>query len=173
MAGTISTIQYYKLHNKQIMDNTHQQIQLSDEERARQKEYKTIKDAMKAEIKGLSVEQLALKTELRQPHNGCGTKQATANLNRVDLRHLFIAYAIFRLGGGRHKNIPEKDYTYIANTGKIVRKDGKAITSLENAPNMDLVTKILDKYGARSKTVHLSTERHPGTGPGSAGLSRS
>lgn len=144
---------------KQFIMEINKQIDAAEE--ARQKEYKRIKDAMKADIKQQSAEQVEMNKE-RKTSTGTAQSMAqqSAHLNRVDLRHLFIAYAIHRLSGGRFRNIPEQDYTFIANTGKIIRKDGKAITNAENAPSMELVTKILEKYGTgikQSKTVHLSS----------------
>jgi len=155
-------LQFSKSYNKTIME-INQKIDAAEE--ARQKEYKRIKDAMKADIKQQSKRQILTKPD-RKTVNHSGTRtykaptaQQAVHLNGVYLRHLFIAYAIFRMQGGRIRNIPEVQYTFGTGSGTIIRKDGKAITSAENAPRIELVTKILEKYGTSiklSKTVHLN-----------------
>ena len=134
---------------------------INAEQEAQQKEYKRIKDAMKADIKYESSQQNAIKQTLKQPHGtGSSAMQQNAHLNRVDLRHLFIAYTVFRIQGGRQKDIPETKYIFNKTSGTIIRMDGKAIINAENAPRMELITKILEKYGASipkpRKTVHLN-----------------
>lgn len=153
-------VQYSKTYNNKIMEQS-QQIHLSAEQQAQQKEYKRIKDAMKADIKEQSEQQTAARKGLKVITGDEQSRmQQTKYLNGVDLRHLFIAYAIFRLQGGRQKGIPETQYTFNPTAGTIIRRDGKAIRNDENAPRIELVTKILEKYDARikqSKTVHLSS----------------
>lgn len=159
-------VEYSKTYNNKIME-INQQINAVEE--AQQKEYKRIKDTMKADITKQCAEQGAIKLQRKtvnfsmysnknnRVHESSEATQL-AHLNGIDLRHLFIAYAIFRIQGGYTKCIPETAYHYDQVRNAIIRKDGKAIRNDENSPRIELITKILEKYGASinsSKTVHI------------------
>lgn len=114
---------------------------LSPEIQAEQRAYKTSKDAFKSRIKELSIDQSDLKNQ-RKTVRIVGERTISADgaasthsMNRHELRHLHIAYSLFRKDfGGYTKKVPmPKKY------------------------NKDLVKQLIEIYGV--KTVYFSKTR--------------
>lgn len=119
-----------------------------------QKEYKAAKERFRTAIKGLAAANAHFKQQRKTIHY-TGVRQmephmaaATVRVNATELRHLYIAYAIFR-----GKEIPENKYLLVDNK-YFARVPGLKFTTNDKAPNMDYVTKLLQTHGL--KTAKLS-----------------
>jgi len=90
------------------------QQQLSPEVLAAQKAYKQQKDRFKSDIKRLSEEQTCIKLNRKTVNFGTGLRKLESSdatrmveINKVDLRHMYIAYNQFRTKyGGYTKLLP-------------------------------------------------------------------
>jgi len=114
----------------------HQTSQLSPQELAAQKAYKISKENFRKQIKALAADQKELNLQLHRPHGSIanvGMKQTSKRLNRYELRHLHLAYAMTRIQYGGYKKNPK------------VSVDGIS---------MKYIDKLMAQYGP--KTVSIS-----------------
>jgi len=114
----------------------HQTSQLSPEMLAAQKAYKSSKENFRNQIKKLAADQKELNLQLHRPHGSIanvGMKQTSKRLNRHELRHLHLAYAMTRTQYGGYKKNPK--------------------VSMEGI-SMKYIDKLMAQYGP--KTVPLS-----------------
>lgn len=119
---------------------------------AEQKAYKASKEKFRASIKELALRQVELVNEIRHSGKQCSKEQTEHCVYRTYLRHLHIAYAIFR-----GKEIPE-------NYWKLNDKGSDFTLKVESSshhaqwykkPNYLLVKKMLDEY------VETTTIQYP------------
>lgn len=92
---------------------------------AAQKAYKQSKDALKNKIKEMAAAQKELSAELRKPHgsiSNAGMAQASRRLNRIELHHYYMAYAMLRVKHG--------GYTKGLKAGSIKGLDDKRIDKI-------------------------------------------
>lgn len=130
---------------------------------AEQKAYKASKESFRAAIKTLACSQVEAKIQRKENFpTGAGgfpihrtmepaMAASTHRLNRWELRHLHIAYALFR-----GKTVPECYYVLAHGTGTVTvaRADGKPISNTENAPNPTLILKLLNRHVQKSTTKY-------------------
>ena len=128
---------------------------------AEQKAYKASKESFRAAIKTLADSQRDIKPQRKQnsPDGGVlspAMAASTHRLNRWELRHLHIAYALFR-----GKPIPEKYYVVAHGTGTVTvgNADGTPIMRRQAAtsPNPYLILKLLKQH-AQKATVKYPTK---------------
>ena len=106
--------------------------QVSPEQLAQHKAYKQSKESFRAAISELVVLQKLEKLN-RRPDNKSGTSMSGAqtrhHLNRVDLRHLYVAYSLMRQTHGGYK----KDHGV---NHKLINKD--------------YITKLMEIHGPKT-----------------------
>lgn len=136
---------------------------------AEQKAYKASKESFRAAIKTLADSQRDIKPQRKQnsPDGGVlspAMAASTHRLNRWELRHLHIAYALFR-----NKKVPE--HYYVVSYGKGIVSVGKSSTVYRaNAeePNPSLILKLLKQHVQKS-TVPFPKEEVVRDSPGGHG----
>jgi hypothetical protein len=139
----------------------HHQKQIDPAVLAEQKAYKASKESFRATIKQLAEAQKSVVKLQRRTVRDIGLPLRTMNpdvaasthrLNRWELRHLHIAYALFR-----GKAVSERYYVLAYGTGTVTvgRIDGKPISRIENAPDPTLILKLLKQH------VQKSTVKYP------------
>jgi hypothetical protein len=127
-----------------------QQTQLTEQQLAAQRAYKTSKESFRKAIKELIADQQQLNTELRRPHTRyMGNEQQRRAVNRVDLRHLYLAYALMRqkyCGYTKLNALWPKMPTQGVWTVNLIEIKGI---------NIDYLIKTIEKHGP--KTVYSGT----------------
>lgn len=133
---------------------------------AEQKAYKASKESFREAIKTLADEQRDLKPQRKQnsPDGGVITPAMAVKthlLNRKELRHLNIAYALFR-----GKAMPEQHWTLTEDrklertalgNAKAKEHPRAAQDLADSKPNLTLIEKLLSKHVKKS-TVPYPTE---------------
>lgn len=127
---------------------------------AEQKAYKASKESFRAAIKTLADSQRDIKPQRKQnsPDGGVlspAMAASTHRLNRWELRHLHIAYAIFR-----GKDLPEKHWKWDAAKGEAFRLESKTSEAWLRPnipPDYKLITKLL-KLHVQKATVKYPTK---------------
>ncbi len=137
---------------------------------AEQKAYKASKESFRAAIKTLADSQRDIKPQRKQnsPDGGVITPAMAASthrLNRWELRHLHIAYALFR-----GKPIPEKYYVVAHGIGTVTvgNADGTPIMRRQAAtsPNASLILKLLKQHVQKSTVKYPTQEEVVRDSPG-------
>ena len=148
------------LHFKTYLTMEFNQQQLDPAILAEQKAYKASKESFRAAIKTLANEQKDIKPlRKRDARDGVltpDTAASTHRLNRWELRHLHIAYALFR-----GKTVPERYYVvaHYKGTVTVSNSDGTPIMIRQAAtsPNPSLILKLL-KLHVQKATVEYPTK---------------
>ena len=134
---------------------------LSPEILAEQKAYKASKDSFRAVIKTLSEQQVLLKNQRKTKTRDLNLPVVTVptfydatswhHENRNKLRHLHIAYAVFR-----GKAIPEEMWKYTKESGIIrIAPDLQSVRITK--PNIKLVEKYLQEHVTQSTYTYPSS----------------
>ena len=110
---------------------------------AEQKAYKTSKERFRAEIKELAHKQKGLVNVIRNTSGDHSNEQSNHSLNRRGLRHLHIAFAMFR-----GKPIPENYWELNSDETDFVLKPGYDIEShhVLSKPSINYVNTLLKKH---------------------------
>lgn len=125
-----------------------QSIIHNDPMREAQKEYKEQKDRFKFDIKIAVKEQQIIKKQANaKGGNQSPMSQSQAQLQRNELRHWYIAYAIFRQTYGGYKRFPEPYSLLIVSDGQLVafEKDQKPVQGISINYINDYINEILKR----------------------------
>ena len=136
----------------------HSQQTLSPEILAEQKAYKASKDSFRAAIKELAEQQVLLKNQRKTVNRDTSmdfvhipsfmSEQSVHMSNRTKLRHLHIAYAVFRGKDLPEVNSPEHRWEY--KNGKLLKT--QKIWHKGSTPSVALVEKYLEEHV--TKVIH-------------------